>query len=79
MTHLNLFFAPGLVALIVLVPLLHEFQGRPRPRTEADKRAMALLRAWLTPEQDKQWAARREFEVIGCDTGMRYRLTCTGL
>jgi hypothetical protein len=74
MTHLSLFFAPGLVALIVLAALLHEFRGRPRPRTEADKRAMALLRSWLTPEQEKQWGARGEFEVIGSDTGTRYRI-----
>ena len=62
MTHLSLFFAPGLVALIVLAALLHEFHGRPRPRTEADKRAMALLRSWLTPDQEKQWDARGAFE-----------------
>jgi hypothetical protein len=36
---------------------------------------MVLLRSWLTPEQDKQWATRSEFEVIGCDTGTRYRIT----
>jgi hypothetical protein len=76
MTHLGLFFAPGLVAfLIVLAALLHEFHGRPRPRTEADKRAMALLRSWLTPDQEKQWDARGAFEVTGCDTGRRYRIT----
>ena len=75
MTHLSLFFAPGLVALIVFAALLHEFHGRPRPRTEADKRAIALLRSWLTPDQEKQWDARGAFEVIGCDTGRRYRIT----
>jgi hypothetical protein len=75
MTHVNFFFAPALVALIVLAALLHEFRGRPRPRTEADKRALALLRSWLTPEQDRQWAARHEFEVVGSDTGTRYRIT----
>jgi hypothetical protein len=36
---------------------------------------MVLLRSWLTPEQDKQWTTRRAFEVIGCDTGTRYRIT----
>jgi hypothetical protein len=71
MTHLNLFIAAGIVGLSVLAALRHQFQGRPRPRTKAHKR---LLRSWLTPEQDKQWAARRDFEVIGCDTGIRYRL-----
>jgi hypothetical protein len=36
---------------------------------------VALLRSWLTPEQEKQWQARGNFEVIGCDTGRRYRIT----
>jgi hypothetical protein len=72
-----LFFVPAILSLMVLAALLHECQTRwhPSPRSEAEKRAMVLLRSWLTPEQDKQWVARREFEVIGCDTGTRYRIT----
>jgi hypothetical protein len=76
--HLNFFvFVPAVVTLFTLTVLLAEFRllGSRRPRCEAEKKAMALLRSWLTPEQDKQWAARREFEVIGCDTGTRYRIT----
>jgi hypothetical protein len=34
-----------------------------------------ILRSWLTPEQGDQWAARGHFEVIGSDTGTRYRIT----
>jgi hypothetical protein len=75
MTHLTFFWGPALVGLFVLAALLHEHHRPTRPRTEADKRALALLRSWLTPEQDKQWAARGEFEVVGCDTGTRYRIT----
>jgi hypothetical protein len=30
----------------------------------------------LTPEQAEQWDSRREFDVIGSDTGKRYRLRC---
>ena len=75
MTHVDFFFAPALVALIVLAALLREHRWRRRPRSEAEKRAMALLRSWLTPEQDRQWLARGEFEVLGCDTGTRYRIT----
>jgi hypothetical protein len=37
---------------------------------------MVLLRSWLTPEQEKLWAEHSEFEVIGSDTGTRYRITC---
>jgi hypothetical protein len=75
MTHVNFFFAPALVALIVLAALLRERRWRRRPRSEAEKRALALLRSWLTPDQDKQFGARGEFEVIGSDTGTRYRIT----
>jgi hypothetical protein len=74
-----LHFVPVVVSLMVLAVLLHDCRTRwsPHPRSEAEKRAMVLLRSWLTPEQDKQWVARREFEVIGCDTGTRYRITHT--
>jgi hypothetical protein len=71
MMHLDFFFAPALVGLIVLAALLHE--GRPRPRTQAEKRAVALLLSWLSPEQEKQWSAYNAFEVVGSDTGTRYR------
>jgi hypothetical protein len=75
MTHLDYFvFAPSVVAFIAMAALLHQYR-RPRPRTHAEKRAVALLLSWLTPEQEKQWQARGNFEVIGCDTGRRYRIT----
>jgi hypothetical protein len=75
MTHPDVFvFAPAVVALIVMAGLLHEYR-RLRARTPAEKRAMALLRYWLTPEQERQWEARGAFEVIGSDTGTRYRIT----
>jgi hypothetical protein len=75
MTHPDFFvFAPAVVALIVMAGLLHEY-WRPRPRTHAEKRAVALLLSWLTPEQEKQWKARGAFDVIGGDTGRRYRIT----
>ena len=36
---------------------------------------MTLLLSWLTPEQERQWVARGAFEVIGGETGTRYRIT----
>ena len=77
MSYLTFFLPPAVVTLIVLSALLGEHQKswRRRPRSEAEQRAIVLLRSWLTPEQDKQWAERSEFEVIGCDTGTRYRIT----
>lgn len=35
---------------------------------------MRLLRTWLSPQQRKQFEARGYFEVVGCDSGKRYRI-----
>jgi hypothetical protein len=78
MTHDLFVFAPAVVALIVMAALLHEYR-RPRARTPAEKQAVALLRSWLSPEQEKQWQSRGAFDVIGCDTGRRYRITYRGV
>ena len=69
---MSIFFVPAVVTAVLLLALLLDCRLRWHPR---EKRAMTLLRSWLTPEQDRQWAARREFDVIGCDTGTRYRIT----
>jgi hypothetical protein len=37
-------------------------------------RGLRLLRSWLTPEQCAQFDANRYFDVIGCDSGKRYRI-----
>jgi hypothetical protein len=39
-----------------------------------EARGLRLLRSWLTPEQCAQFDAKRYFEVIGCDSGRRYRI-----
>lgn len=41
---------------------------------EAQERGMALLKDNLTPAQLHQYEAYKHFEVIGCDTGTRYRI-----
>ena len=40
----------------------------------AERRGMKLLRQWLAPEQLAQYDAHNYFEVIGCDSGKRYRI-----
>jgi hypothetical protein len=39
---------------------------------QAERRGLDLLRAWLSPEQGRQFDETSCFEVIGCDTGARY-------
>jgi len=44
------------------------------PTSEAEQKAHALLRAWLSPEQAQQYNSQKHFQVIGSDTGTRYRI-----
>jgi hypothetical protein len=44
-------------------------------RREAEEKGLVLLSSWFTPEQAAQLMSRREFEVVGSDTGTRYRIT----
>ena len=41
---------------------------------QAEQKAVALLQPWLSPEQAEQYSSYRYFEVIGSDTGKRYRI-----
>jgi hypothetical protein len=44
-------------------------------RRLGEEKGLSLLRSWLTPEQDEQWSRDNAFDVVGCDTGTRYRIT----
>jgi hypothetical protein len=44
-------------------------------RRLAEEKGLSLLRCWLTREQDEQWSRDNAFDVVGCDTGTRYRIT----
>jgi hypothetical protein len=64
---------------LMLVSIVGAGRERPRDlRSRAEEKGFVLLRSWLTPEQKKQWMRVREFEVIGCDTGKRYRIMHSG-
>ena len=39
-----------------------------------EARGMKLLREWLSPEQLAQYDTHGYFDVIGCDSGNRYRI-----
>ena len=39
-----------------------------------EARGLKLLREWLSPGQRAQFDAKRYFDVIGCDSGKRYRI-----
>ncbi len=39
-----------------------------------EARGVDLLREWLSPEQRAQFDTQRYFDVVGCDSGKRYRI-----
>src|SRR5258707_9050040 len=39
-----------------------------------EARAIALLREWLSPQQRAQFDTEGYFDVVGCDSGKRYRI-----
>jgi hypothetical protein len=41
---------------------------------DCEARGLKLLREWLSPDQLAQFNAEKYFDVIGCDTGKRYRI-----
>jgi hypothetical protein len=45
-----------------------------RTSAQAQQKALALLRQWLSPEQAAQYNSDEHFDVIGSDTGTRYRI-----
>jgi hypothetical protein len=77
MTYLVFFAAPILLTLVLILAVATDpgTRWRIQSRKAAERRGIALLQSWLTPEQAQQWDARGEFEVIGCDTGTRYLIT----
>jgi hypothetical protein len=42
---------------------------------EREARGLELLKTWLSPEQFAQYAATSYFEVTGCHSGKRYRIS----
>jgi hypothetical protein len=77
MTYWTFFFAPAVTGAVLAAAILREFYELwlPDPRSKAERSGLALLRSWLTPQQERQWLSHGEFEVVGCETATRYRLT----
>ena len=75
-------WAAGLAAAVVLVPCLigpiRRYRAGLVRRRQVRLRAEALLWAWLSPAQRRQYRARRWFEVTTA-SGRRYRILRGGV
>jgi hypothetical protein len=48
--------------------------GMEATSSQVEQKAVALLQPWLSPEQAEQYSSYKHFEVVGSDTGKRYRI-----
>jgi hypothetical protein len=55
----------------VLIAIMTRIKANSR---QVEQKALALLQLWLSPEQAEQYCSYKHFDVIGCDTGKRYRI-----
>ena len=55
-------------------PCRHESAFWPLPTLEAEARAIELLIGCLSPAQREQYESSRYFDVVGGDSGKRYRI-----
>ena len=54
---------------------LRAWRERLKHRQEIRRaRGLVLLREWLSPTQKAQFDGGRYFDVVGCDSGRRYRI-----
>ena len=53
---------------------LRELYRSYRGENTCEARGLRLLRDWLSPCQREQFDTRGHFDVIGCDSGKRYRI-----
>jgi hypothetical protein len=72
--YLVSFAVPAVLLIGLTLALLPDIRWSIRARRPAEQRGIAILRSWLTPEQAKQWDTCGEFDVIGGETGRRYRI-----
>jgi hypothetical protein len=56
------------------IKALRELYWKSAGENRPEARGLRLLRGWLSPEQRAQLDAKRYFDVIGCDSGKRYRI-----
>jgi len=72
--HLCVDLCIALLACASVMFVIVAGERKRAPTSEAEQKAHALLRAWLSPQQAQQYKSKKHFDVIGSDTGTRYRI-----
>jgi hypothetical protein len=64
----------GIALVAISAGVMIIVAGMEATSSQVEQKAVALLQPWLSPEQAEQYSSYRYFEVIGSDTGKRYRI-----
>ena len=67
-------FCIALAAFACIIVAIATAGRTPNASSPAEQKALTLLRTWLSPKQARQYDSQKHFEVIGSDTGTRYRI-----
>ena len=67
-------FQRSLPAVRTRIHALRQLYRRVLAEITKDARGLQLMREWLSPEQRAEFDDSGRFEVVGCDSGKRYRI-----
>jgi hypothetical protein len=67
-------FCVAILAGACLIITIFTGERTPLASSQAQQKSLVLLRLWLSPEQAAQYNCEEHFDVIGSDTGTRYRI-----
>jgi len=58
----------------MLIHALRQLYRKVLGEITRDARGLQLMRDWLSPDQRAEFDDKGTFEVVGCDSGKRYRI-----
>ena len=67
-------FQRSLPAVRMRVHALRQLYRKALAENTSDARGLRLMRRWLSPHQLAEFDHSGSFEVVGCDSGKRYRI-----
>jgi hypothetical protein len=67
-------FCVAMVAGACLIIAILTAERTQPTASHAEQKALTHLRLWLSPEQAARYNSEKHFDVIGSDTGTRYRI-----
>ena len=67
-------FQRSLPAVRMRIHALRQLYRKALAENTSDARGLRLMRRWLSPDQRAEFDDKGTFEVVGCNSGKRYRI-----